>query len=335
MLPLSRRAVLVWSVLLLVVSIAVVFASVVHARRAGETVLAQVRPPFDAAAAEYQLRPRLEQALLRAGHDEWSGVYTYWDGENSSRTLLLVPGSGFIARQNSEGLGEGDLLRLGSAQWRDGRIELHDDYVAPAWPLLPQTLSSSLIPLRWGERRYLVGADQLARFARAVNFSGSEAYAAQNGAALRRGDETRPVSGLPPLPAAAQAYLRSQPLLLHVTSVDIVHNEIIDGGFQDVRRIDYRLTLSAGDGIVAGMQLQRDFSSVFDAAEFITIEQVDANAATAAYSDIVTPVGFLETRFRPDPARMDRPTRAELHGPRIGDVWSTGGSALVAMRGRR
>ena len=58
-------------------------------------------------------------------------------------------------------------------------------------------LAPELIPVKWGERRYLIARDELLSFANSAN-SGSEPRDGAHGATLLRGgDEAKPVEGKP------------------------------------------------------------------------------------------------------------------------------------------
>ncbi len=96
------------------------------------------------------------------------------------------------------------ISELGSVRFESGRVALIPDPVFD-----PERQPYELIPVRWGERKYLLQESRIADFCNDVN-SGREASMPSGARWIqcRQGG----VSGKPQLPAPFQAYARDEPL---------------------------------------------------------------------------------------------------------------------------
>jgi hypothetical protein len=119
----------------------------------------------------------------------WAGTYYLGDGRGVNVRLTLAPAAGFAFRW------AGCLSiydrNYGSIRCEGGRILLA--------PELPNTheafegIHEELIPVRWGERHYLIAAHQFDDFCQAAS-SGVEPRSHPQGRfLLRDGDETKPI----------------------------------------------------------------------------------------------------------------------------------------------
>jgi hypothetical protein len=95
---------------------------------------------------------------------------------------------------------------------------------------LDHSLPSSLRPVRWGERLYLVPADELLEFCNQVN-DGAEPRGDPHGLVLlRRDDWMLPVSSSPELPAQFLAYLLLDPVRGNLVKGDSERAGVVDRG---------------------------------------------------------------------------------------------------------
>ena len=133
-------------------------------------------------------------------------------------------------------------------------------------------IAEELVPIAWGERRYLVPAKGMVDFCNEIN-EGSEPRRRLHGMTLlRRGDEQKSVAGFPALPKAFEPYLLSKPLETEIVAVGKPATAPGDG---DVKEVTIRVTLKHGAkaGLLPGMKLhviQPD--GVYDS---IKLEKVD------------------------------------------------------------
>lgn len=145
-------------------------------------------------------RQAILDALPGLSDHPWAG--TYGDGMHR---VSVAPGLGVSAFSHGclgvYGQGEGEAL-----EQPDGSILLR--YDDPAFAN-EQGFPGHLVPVRWGERHYLLSADKLLDFVDQIQF-GDEPRSRGDGALLRFGDECRRATGLPTLPMAYALLLRSE-----------------------------------------------------------------------------------------------------------------------------
>jgi len=105
-----------------------------------------------------------------------------------------------------------------------------------------ETLPTRLLPVRWGQRRYLLRTDEVSirEFCNSVNL-GEEPRRHFGIPYLRRGGESLPAPGLPALPVKWRAYLLQTPVTCRVTSVAETGTATIDAGSEAGLRVGMRL----------------------------------------------------------------------------------------------
>jgi hypothetical protein len=150
------------------------------------------------------------------GKHPWAGHYFWGDGLGANLSLLIADQTGFaIAWHGCLGLygaNEG-LIQRG----KDGRLIL--DF---RWRNDPDEFGNfpkELIPVRWGERRYLIDANDVPGFINQIHWGLEPRDTAFGDHFLQRGDEQRPALGLPALPEQWAQQLRTEPALYRVSSV--------------------------------------------------------------------------------------------------------------------
>jgi hypothetical protein len=124
---------------------------------------------------------------------------------------------------------------LGNYDHRSGRWDIADGLIT--FRVLERkpdgmehSLPSSLRPVRWGERLYLVPADELIEFCNEVN-DGAEPRNDPHGLALlREKDWTLPVFDSPELPEQLQAYLLSAPVRGNLAKGESERAGVVDRG---------------------------------------------------------------------------------------------------------
>jgi hypothetical protein len=198
------------------------------------------------ATSEAQLRTiRLELRSLK-NHD-WAGEYYYGDGLGVNVSLALAPESGFVFRWDGC-LGMYDL-NYGAVAFTNDTVKLLFRYPNSREGF--QGIAPELLPVRWGERHYLIPADNIVGFTNAIN-AGTEPDTLFGGRShyflLRRGDEKKNVVGQPNLPNEYLNYILRKPIKARISSVNGTH-------VQQSRRIT-AITLDVGsaDGLKQGME---------------------------------------------------------------------------------
>ena len=164
--------------------------------------------------AAAQERIRAEVAGLGEEH-AWAGRYYCGDGTGVNISVELAPKAGF-AFAWSGCLGVYDR-NFGAVQEKDGSLVL--TFALPSQRKGPARLASTLVPVAWGERHYLVASDAMQEFANEVN-GGTEPRQGVHGfTLLRRGDEGKKAEGKPKLPKEFAGLLLDAPIQGMVVAV--------------------------------------------------------------------------------------------------------------------
>jgi hypothetical protein len=223
---------------------------------------------------------RIKLELKGPNNPEWAGVYYHGDGFHVDSILSLAPRSGFVfhcaCHLKARDFNYGDL------DLTHGTIKLLFTY-PPYERKRYDGIAGKFIPIRWGERHYLIGTDELLDFANAVN-AGTEPGSFQKDSLyffLKLGDEEKAVSGEPSLPKEYSRYLLHHPIIAKVSSVNGTQDETRD--YLD--RDDYgyllvRVTVDAGstEGLLEGMTLYVQDPPLLDKA---VVTQVSEHTAQA------------------------------------------------------
>lgn len=157
-----------------------------------------------------------ELAALKNQH-EWAGRYYFGDGLGANLQLHLAPQTGFAVTWHG---------CLGLYGANEGQIAVRPDGVIDLdfrWKNLNDRFGQfarHLLPVRWGERHYLVDADNLAQLVNYIHEGIEPRASAHGGIYLRDGDEKLAAPGLPSLPPAWLNQIRWQPLEFAVLSVE-------------------------------------------------------------------------------------------------------------------
>jgi hypothetical protein len=187
-------------------------------------------------------------------------------------SLALAPESGFVFRWDGC-LGLYDL-NYGEVAFSNGTVKLlfryHNDRKGF------QGMAPELLPVRWGERHYLIPADGIVKFTNAIN-AGTEPSSLSGGRSpdflLRRGDEKKKIDGQPNLPDKYLSYILTEPIKARISSVDETHVQ------QSHRITSITLDVGSADGLRPGMELyvQRP-SNLYDSAHVTSVSEHSAQA---------------------------------------------------------
>jgi hypothetical protein len=204
-----------------------------------------------------------EIKLLR--RHEWAGEYYYGDGLGANVSLALAPKSGYVFEWHGcMGLCG---RNYGPINQNDGR--LHLKFMLPNNGKKFGNIAEELIPVAWGSREYLIAADEIIRFCNDVN-GGDEPRTDVHGFhLLRRGDEKKPVSGLPSVPDEFKQYLLTSP----------IDAEIIQVGEPSPSGTPIILDRGTKHGLFAGMELHVIEPSDHLSSVKITAAELDQSKA--------------------------------------------------------
>jgi hypothetical protein len=153
-----------------------------------------------------------------AGPDDlsWAGTYYRGDGTGTNATLTLGRNGGFAFEHRGclgvYARGFGTVLST-----ERGSLKLHytdDDERKDYW-----RVPDELVPIAWGNRRYLIPSDEVVEFCNSINAQHEPRPRMHGMYFLREGDHEKPVHGPPELPAQFQPYLLDKPIHAEVIAV--------------------------------------------------------------------------------------------------------------------
>lgn len=206
------------------------------------------QPP---AAVQERQRAIEEESAALGGDHPWAGAYYDGDGLGANRRWLLAPSNGVAVTWHGclglYGFNEGSIHAQPGGSLRFGF----------QWPNEPggfQQFSEEVVPVRWGERRYLIAGDRLVEFVNAINHGREPRSEPRGSFPLRVGDETKPVSGLPNLSAQMQRLIRATPVEAAIVAVEEIASRSTELSCD--RRYRVRLDRGALDGLAVGLEMK-------------------------------------------------------------------------------
>jgi hypothetical protein len=149
-----------------------------------------------------------EEIKKLKGHS-WAGIYYEGDGLGTNVRVVLAPTNGFVFSWHGC-LGIYDR-NYGSVAESNGVIRLSFE-LPNKWRGF-QGLEARFVPVRWGERVYLVRPEKMAEFGNKVNSQFEPRREMWGRPLLREGDEKKSVSGQPEVPAEFKAFLLKKPVV--------------------------------------------------------------------------------------------------------------------------
>lgn len=159
-----------------------------------------------------------ELASLKGKHD-WAGEYYFGDGLGANLKLHIAPQTGFAVTWHG---------CMGLYGANEGQVKLEPDGVLALdfrWKNLIGGFGQfprRVLPVRWGERHYLVDADRIIEFINSIH-QGMEPRGNTLGMHfLRKGDEELAVTGFPTLPPVWLGQLRTEARVYVVEAVEPV-----------------------------------------------------------------------------------------------------------------
>lgn len=142
-----------------------------------------------------QLGHRSPSSIL----EDFAGEYYKGDGRGANTRLTMQP-SGRFSLVSSGHVSVAEHY-AGTIELRDGIFILHTQAVGTVFD------KQQLLPIRWGERHYLIYVDRMLKFCNHVNRGREPRNGLYGLHLLRDGDGSLPVTGLPDVPQQWQRYL--------------------------------------------------------------------------------------------------------------------------------
>jgi hypothetical protein len=193
-------------------------------------------------------RERIKQELNGADLPDWAGDYYQGDGLGVNVDLTLAPKNGFVATwKGCLGLYDVNYGKVNSAE---GKIRLAFTHANNHRGF--EGFPEELMPVRWAERHYLIPGDKMIEFANEVNRGSEPRYVPHGLSLLKRGDEKKPATGAPALPAAYASYVLKQPIRTTIASVG--SSRVAGDESFSTRHTQIVLSAGEAEGVKQGME---------------------------------------------------------------------------------
>ncbi|MCY2989929.1 MAG: hypothetical protein NTY19_18965 [Planctomycetota bacterium] len=185
----------------------------------------------------------------------WPGQYYAGDGIGFNLRLAIAPKAGVVYWCDSD-LGGLYELNYGSFREKDGYIHLTFDKKGVKDTGSAEGLHPVLVPIRWGDRRYLIPENEMIDFCNHIN-SGSQNVSRAARFLRHVDDRDKKTAGIPKVPPRYQTYLLKEPVDAEVTwigkTVILERKDRWPPGKHRVTKV--RLNRGKGDGLLPGMEL--------------------------------------------------------------------------------
>jgi hypothetical protein len=243
---------------------------------------------YDPLAVEFARR----QAEIKAELDEgttadWAGEYYRGDGMGANVSIVLAPDHGFAS------IWTGCMgvygQSFGSVTQQGGRLLLNHEM--PNQPGVFGNFPNVLVPVRHGERLYLVGEEQIPEFVRAVDAGAEpcEDYCPE--LFLRDSDRFLTSTRIPDLPSETGINMRDFALFARVITVIEPDLDAVDGEFR-WRKAKVELDVGRDGGVEEGMEFYSSTAGwITDTIRVVKVKDRSALATVSAYAMTPIPVG--------------------------------------------
>lgn len=216
-----------------------------------ERSLGSTEDRFSAAAvAAWEKRSEaIKQELSELQDHPWAGSYYSGIGTGLNLTLTLAPKNGFVLVDRgcmgvtSRNYGEVTMMDKGLL-----RLTFAFENRYNHWGV-----AAKLLPVPWGERRYLISPDDMVDFCNKINSELEPREDLWSSPFLRPGDEKKPVTGYPKLPKKYQGFLLKEPIEAEIIAVHETETGKPCGEFNLFYRTKVDLNVGRSQKVFRGM----------------------------------------------------------------------------------
>jgi len=252
-------------------------------------IVSEDKPPASTADSLFAA-PDIEPKIAQINEEvhglpdhEWAGTYYCGDGLGWNVSLHIAPKAGFAyARSGCLGMYDHNFGSVTVSS-----TGLHITCQLPNRGIGRERIPDDFIPVRWGQRHYLVGADQMLAFCNSINSGWEPAPSSTRGGRsflfLMREGDPKTVTGQPQVPAAYQPYLLAHPVQAKILSREpgkVVNNRLITLAVIDA---------GSADGILPGMEFRRKFDPFGPVATVTTTQAHSAEVQIVQFPSQASP----------------------------------------------
>ncbi|MCA9253864.1 MAG: hypothetical protein R3E58_07045 [Phycisphaerae bacterium] len=258
----------------------------------------------DATKSEWNDRhERIQHEIESLPNHEWAGSYYHGDGLGVNASLTMAPSNGFVFVWTGC-MGVYDR-NYGDVTFTDqGTIQLTFEFVNDEKGF--QGVSPEFMPIAWGERHYLIEPDRVIGFCNSVNSGREPREGARGFYFLRRGDESKPVDGMPPVDDFHKQYMPADAIKAQIIEVGETTSTTSKYGITTVTA-KVKLNVGSKDKVLPGMEFELyapDVARLGNRAKVLKVSESSCDAEVRYIStdkrDVVEPkVGWKYTTGSP------------------------------------
>lgn len=218
----------------------------------------------------------LQQEIGYLGEHPWAGSYYFGDGLGANMILTLAPTAGFAFEwRGCMGVYDRNYGTVNPTE--QGTVRLH-----PVFENNPALMgvAEELVPIAWGQRRYLVPVEDVIEFCNSVNARDEPRTRMWGSYYLRRGDDEKLAEGEPQLPEAFQDYLLSKPVQAEIIGMEPPTSDEAMGALRS-RETPVMLNVGSSAKVLPGMTFRvyepRD-ACAFGVARVVSVDKTTCKA---------------------------------------------------------
>jgi len=242
---------------------------------------------YDPLAVEFARRQAEIKAELDGGTAaDWAGEYYLGDGMSANVAIVMAPDHGFA----SIWMGCAGVYgrSFGSVTQQGDRLLLNHE--VPNQPGVFGNFPNVLVPVRHGERLYLVGEEQAVQFVNAVD-KGSDPCEDSCPEVFLRLNASYQTSGIPDVPSLT--HMNQLELALFARVIRVIEPDLgaVDGAFR-WRKAKIELDAGQDDGVFEGLEFYSSTAGWI--TDTITVDKAGDTSAVAtvsAYDMLPIPIG--------------------------------------------
>lgn len=255
-------------------------------------------PQFQSVSNEIKLKfekrqKQIIQELSNLRDDEWAGGYWAQESSIDGSLFYWAPTNGFTVRRGNDFHRGIEQVNYGSVNFNGKILTVSPEYNEKSKHSYP--ISTSFIPIRWGQQHWLIPSDKLILFLYAVN---SGDYDEIYSFFLKENDEKKLNEGLPDVPKEYRKYLKIKPIKAKVSKVKINNSAYFD--------YEFELNVGKFDGVIEGMKFYlvgvknvHVWIKVVDVRKHTSTAQVISIGRSGGYENEIKPkIGWIfSSRF--------------------------------------
>jgi len=212
------------------------------------------------------LSKQIREEIAQLKKHEWAGEYYEGDGLGVNVSLVMAPKHGYVFEWHGC-LGLYDR-NYGSVTATNGRLQLSFTFTNKHEGF--EGIASEFIPIRWGERKYLIPADDIIGFCNEVNSKSEPRNDVHGRCLLRKGDEKKKADGKPAVSVEFAPYLLETPVKAEIVKIESSSTHTNSYGWQ-VRETEVTLDAGKDHGLLSGMELYVTSPDIVESVEVKTV----------------------------------------------------------------